>query len=214
MPAVIHTFADPRLHEEALTHSSWSGEHGGPDYQRLEFLGDAVVKLVGAELLVGAHASWPEGRLTRALGALVSNQTLARLADALDLPAQLRMGVGARGRHEERQLKVRADVFEAVVGAVFADGGLEGARSMLNPLFAPLIATLDGLGDPKSRLNMLADERKWPHPTYASAQTGAAHSTVWTVSVTIETRTFGPATGRTKKEAESAVAELALDAIE
>lgn len=205
---------DERLLQEALTHSSYSAEHGGPDYQRLEFLGDAVVKLVGAELLVAAHADWPEGRLTRALGRLVSNHTLALLADELRLPAQLRMGVGARGRHDEQQEKVRADVFEAVVGAVFADGGLDYARAMLAPLFAPLVATLDGFGDPKSRLNVLADERKWAHPTYDAVQTGEAHVASWSVTVTIDGRTFGPATGRKKRDAEFAVAILALDAIQ
>lgn len=208
-----HTFADPALREEALTHPSWSGERGGPDYQRLEFLGDAVLKLVASELIVGAHPSWSEGELSIALQRIVSNQTLAPLADALGLPAALRMGVGARARHEERRVNVRADVFEAMVGAVFKDGGIDAARAMLAPILAPLVDGVDPRADAKSRLQELCQARKWGPPVYSRDSTGAAHELTWIVMVAAGGGSYGPGEGSSLREAELAAAAMALSAI-
>lgn len=208
-----HAFADPALREEALTHPSWSGEKGGPDYQRLEFLGDAVLKLVASELIVAAHPTWSEGEMSIALQRIVSNQTIAPLADALDLPGQLRLGVGARARHEERRVNVRADVFEAMVGAVFKDGGIEAVRAMLGPILAPLVAAVDARADAKSRLQELCQGRKWEKPAYSRASRGAAHELTWIVTVAVGDATYGPGEGASLREAELAAAAMALAAI-
>jgi ribonuclease-3 len=150
---LVHRFRQPALLREALTHRSFSHEHKGePDNQRFEFLGDSVVQLVVTEMLLVRRPTWPPGKLSRARTRLVDTAALAELCAQLDLPASMRLGRGAGKAGDVERDKPRADLFEAVIGAVFLDGGLDAARAELVPLFDPRIAALVDEADPVTRL--------------------------------------------------------------
>lgn len=160
-----HRFADPRLLETALRHRS----AGAPNNERLEFLGDAVLALLVAEAL---QSRWPqadEGALTRARAALVRESHLAGLARALGLGDRLVLGPGemkSGGRHRD---SILADALEAVVGAIYLDGGLAACRAAALPWFeAGLSAMPTGRvdKDPKTRLQEWLQARQWPRPEY------------------------------------------------
>jgi ribonuclease-3 len=205
-----HTFRDPRLLEQALTHPSWLNEHPATaDNQRLEFLGDAVVGLVVTELLYEAHPDWQEGELSRARAALVGTESFAALAEHLGLPGQLRRerGMVQPGR------KVLADAFEAVVAAVWLDGGLEAARAFVRPLFEERARALEQRAsvDARSRLQELLEGQGKPRPEYTVDHvSGPAHARIFHTSVLADGRRFGPAPGASKRASAAAAAALAL----
>lgn len=164
-PAFGHRFADPAKLETALRHRS----AGAPHNERLEFLGDAVLALLVAEAL---HARWPtadEGALTRARSALVRESNLAGIARALGIGERLVLGPGemkSGGKHRD---SILADALEAVVGAIFLDGGLEACRAAALPWFEEgLSAMPTGKADkdPKTRLQEWLQARQWARPEY------------------------------------------------
>ncbi|MBS3895620.1 ribonuclease III [Silanimonas sp.] len=166
MPAGFgHGFADPALLTTALRHRS----AGAPHNERLEFLGDAVLALLVAEAL---HARWPqadEGALTRARSRLVCEPHLAGIARGLGLGEQLAMGPGELRSGGRQRESILADALEAVVGAIYADGGLEACRRVVLPWFEAGLATMpDGKAekDPKTRLQEWLQARQWPRPEY------------------------------------------------
>ena len=164
-PAFGHRFADPAKLETALRHRSV----GVPNNERLEFLGDAVLALLVAEAL---HRRWPaadEGALTRARSALVRESNLAEIARGLGIGERLMLGPGemkSGGRHRD---SILADALEAVVGAMFLDGGLEACRAAALPWFeSGLSAMPTGKAekDPKTRLQEWLQARQWARPEY------------------------------------------------
>lgn len=160
-----HRFADPALLETALTHRSAGRSHN----ERLEFLGDAVVGLLVAEALYRHFPNRTEGELTRLRAELVKEASLAAMARELDLGSQLRLGPGELKSGGWRRESILADAFEALIGAIWLDGGLEAARAALMPLLAPRIAALgDGRipKDPKTALQEWLQGRSLPLPTY------------------------------------------------
>jgi len=126
-----YRFNDKDLLERALSHSSWAVEKGGPSNQRLEFLGDAVVDLVVSELLMGAEHLWNEGEMTRLRASVVSSQGLAEHALSIDLGRWVLLGRGETKNGGADKPKILADTYEAVVGAVFLDGGYEAAKEVV-----------------------------------------------------------------------------------
>lgn len=201
-------FKDPRLLEMALTHRSHSGEHGGEDNQRLELLGDAVVELVVVEGLYRRHPESAEGPLSQLKGQLVSGGALAELARHYDLGAALRLGHGEGQSGGADKDSVLADAMEAVVGAIYLDGGLRAAERALDPLFqAP---TQDA--DDKGVLQEWLQGQSRPLPYYRLAKTtGPDHDQTFVVHCLVGGEVLGVGEGPSKKRAEQAAARQACE---
>jgi ribonuclease-3 len=229
-----HKFHSPELLERALTHSSWLAENpalkldeargesqaspaewptaiANEDNEKLEFLGDAVLTLVVSESLLGGFPAWREGQLSKARASLVNASSLAEAALRLGLGAHLRLGRGEEKTGGREKPSILADAYEAIVAAVFLDGGLQAAhnfveRSLLEPA-VPL--QRDQLGEPdhKSRLQEMIQARGWATPEYrVIAETGPDHRKVFEVEVRVAGRASAFGTGMNKKEAEQAAA--------
>ena len=208
-----HTFADPSLLETALRHASWAHEQEDSESnERLEFLGDAVLDVVVSELLYAAHPSWDEGALTRTRAALVRRDTLARQARAIDLGAHLVLGRTEAQSGGAEKASVLANSFEAVIGALYLDGGLEPVRALCERLYGDALRE-DVEKDPKTLLN------EWVHanlgnltPRYETRDDSGVEGdeSRFTVVALIEDRVRGTGSGRTKRAAER---EAALEAL-
>lgn len=207
--SLSHRFRDPSLLELALTHPSAVTD--GTHNQRLEFLGDAVLELLVSEWLYAAHPDWPEGRLSKARSAVVCKDTLAKLADHFDLPASLRLGVGEARNQGKLTVNVRSDAMEAVIGAVYLDGGLDAARRMVIPALAAWLSVADAPANPRSTLQEWLEARGRPRPVYTElGAEGPAHALTFRYSVSADGREFGPAEGPSKVAAMAAAAALAV----
>jgi ribonuclease-3 len=213
-----HAFADPKLLETALTHASAAFEQDGSrGNERLEFLGDAVLGLVVARLLYESHPEWREGELTRARAALVNGQVLARQARELGLVDYLVLGRTERRSGGAEKERVLANLFEAVIGALYLDGGIEPVRALVSRCFGPALldeATLQR--DPKTRFQEWAHATLQDTPRYSPVQdTGVENAEDrFTVAVRVGEERWGTGTGRTKQAAERAAAAAALARVE
>ena len=206
----------PRL-EEAFTHSSYSNETGIPDNQRLEFLGDSVLGLCVSELLAEAHPDADEGVLTRMRSALVNAEALARWGRSERLGACLTLGRGAQAGLEREQTNVVADAVEALVAAVFASHGLDGARALVRVVVAEPRAEAERLGtlDPKIAYQERIQATGAAAPTYrVAASRGPPHEQIFEVEVMVAGVVRGRGEGRSKRLAERAAAHVALTALE
>jgi ribonuclease-3 len=208
-----HRFKDRSLLESAWVHRSAANEHGlSGNYERLEFLGDAVLGLIAAEWLYRGNPELPEGELARRKSALVSAEALARYARELGLGHWLLLGTGEErsgGRDKESLL---ADSLEAVIAAVFLDGGLRSARKVVEAFLRAASQSLDlGEADAKSELQERIQALGRDAPTYrVSAESGPDHDKRFTVEVMIDGKVAGSGTGRSKKAAEVEAARRAL----
>jgi ribonuclease-3 len=204
-----HRFTNPALLEEALTHASSSGR-GRPTNERLEFLGDRVLGLLIARELVDRFPHEPEGALTKRLNVLVSRDTLAAVAGEIGLRRHLRMQTSP-GRRAE--LTMVADACEALIGALFLDGGLEvAARFVLERFEDRLEAMVEAPSDPKMRLQELALGQGLPLPVYTVLrQEGPAHAPRFTVEVALPPDRRAAADGLSKRSAERAAAARLLE---
>lgn len=207
-----HKFQNRALLEQALTHTSFATEARIPSNQRLEFLGDAALKLLVAELLYTRFPDWPEGHLSTTLGRLVGNAHIAQLARAADLGDALRLGRGARSMADSDRENVLADAFEAVIGAVFQDGGFDAVRTEFGPVFEAVIAKMDGPAeDPKSRLQEREQKAGRAVPDYRTVrEEGRDHTRVWVLELKVNGRSYGPVSGKSKKAAQIELAAMAL----
>ncbi len=159
-----HRFQDPTLLETALTHRSFAHEHDlGQTYERLEFLGDAVLGLISADYLFERYPEEAEGKLSQLKSYIVSEPVLARHAAALELGELLRLGVGEERSGGRQKRSLLADALEAVFGAVFLDSGLEAAQRVLRPLLQEALDVRLGRAerDAKTALQELAQARGW-----------------------------------------------------
>jgi ribonuclease-3 len=206
-----HTFREPRLLQLALTHRSFSAEHN----ERLEFLGDSVLNLAVAGLLYERLSDLPEGDLSRVRANLVKQDTLHQLAVALGLPALLRLGEGEARSGGHKRPSILADALEAVIGAVFLDGGFEPASALVRRLFKDVDITprMSAIGkDPKTELQEWLQGRKMNLPIYrVVATSGAAHQQ--TFDVECEVAEFARAErgiGASRRAGEQAAASAML----
>jgi ribonuclease-3 len=202
----------------ALIHSSFAFEQVGKvlrDNEVLEFLGDAVLDLAVAKALFVAFPAAPEGELTRMRAALVNETSLAALATEIRLGDFLLLGKGEENTGGRTKPSILSSVYEAVLGAVFVDGGYEAARVLVERQFAPLFAQGKRImlqTDAKSRLQEMAQERFNEAPTYGlEKEEGPDHEKRFTVSVRFRDRVLATATASNKKEAEQRAAALALE---
>ena len=207
-----YTFRDPRLCEIALTHSSYHNENreSSTGYnERLEFLGDSVLGFLAAEYLYHAHKRKPEGELTRMRAALVCESSLAQAASSIGLPAALRLGRGEEmggGRHRPALL---ADAMEALLAAVFLDGGLDSARVLARNHI--LKDTMPRNNDYKTSLQEVLQREPARSYVYRLVDaSGPDHAKLFTVEVLIQDHPAGQGKGNSKKEAEQAAAREAL----
>lgn len=213
-PATLsgYSFADPGLLEKALTHRS----AGSPNNERLEFLGDAVVGLAVAEILLDASPdTHQEGPLTQARARVVSRAGLARAARRLDLGAHLRLGAGEKQGGGAQKDRILCGAFEAVVGAIFLDGGYDSARAFCATVLGEAVATAAREGasnkDPKNLLQELAQAAGVGLPTYQVVQTeGEDHCPLFEVKVQVGCISATGVAGN-KKDAEREAAKAALE---
>ena len=219
-----HRFRDRGLLEQALTHRSRAHEDGqGAEAtnESLEFLGDAVLGFVIADLVFQEFPESDEGQKSKIKASLVSFSALARVAEAIDLGTHLRLGRGEDKTGGRQKPVMLADACEAVLAAVYLDGGLAAARGCILRLLEPLLdetrvrgVAVAGAGDFKSLLQEYLQARRFPPPAYRIIdQTGPDHDKVFTVDVQSSGRLLGEATGRSRKEAEQQAARAALDAL-
>ena len=216
LEAVVGSGPIPRL-DEALTHPSYANEKRERDYQRLEFLGDAVLGLCVSEMLSIAYPEADEGQLTRMRSALVNGEALAAWARRLELGACVALGRGATLGTEREQTKVLADAAEALLAAVYEARGLEGTRSLVREAFGELLAKAAALTmlDPKSELQQRVQAVGQSAPTYRVVDVrGAPHDQAFEVEVLVGDHPMARGEGRSKRLAERAAALAALELLD
>ena len=209
------SFTDLTLLQEALTHKS----AGTPNYERLEVLGDAVLELVVTEQIYRLHPRLDEGAMTRMRVALVRRESLAEVAKRLQLGRYLQFGQGERKSGGMHRASILADSFEALMGAVYLDGGFEAAREVIKAQFdwdKLQTVSADGLKDSKTRLQEWLQGQNLPLPDYGVVKTeGREHDRVFTVRLTASALDEAvEASASSIKWAEQAAAALALEQLE
>ncbi len=218
--SIDHEFADPGLLRQALTHPSALTRRGsrqrpsrpqGCDNQRLEFLGDRVLGLVVAELLFATFPEENEGALAKRLAALVRQEGLARVALTLDLGRHLILSKGEADSGGRDNPATLADACEAVIGAIFIDGGLEAARKFIQRRWRPMVlAEIRPPQDSKTALQEWAQAKGLPLPVYeVVSASGPPHDPTFVVKVGVAGHAPLSASGKSKRVAEQAAA-LAL----
>ena len=218
--AIGYRFRDRGLLEHAMTHTSRANEDvsgGVHDNESMEFLGDAVVGFVIADVLFREFPDFDEGEKSKTKAALVSTTTLARQAERLSLGEHLLLGRGEEKTGGRRKQALLADGYEALIAAIYLDGGIEHVRAFIVREFAPLLAEVQqhgiaGSQDYKSALQELLQARDLPLPEYRLVGTmGPDHRKLFQVEVVVDGEALAESTGPSKKEAEQDAARAALD---
>ncbi len=206
---------DPELLTHALTHRSFANENGQiPNNERLEFLGDTVLGLVVTETLYRNYPDLPEGRLAKLRAAVVSAKALAEVARTLGLGDYVRLGRGEETTGGREKASILADTVEAILGAIFLQFGIERAGQVVHAIFDPVIADAANLGaalDWKTSLQEVASDRGLGVPRYVVESEGPDHARVFSASVLVGDHSFDGGSGRSKKEAEQQVAQVAWE---
>ncbi len=209
--ALQYRFVDRTLLETALTHRSAAGEN----YERLEFLGDAVLDYVISHELFQRYPRCNEGELSRLRSSLVNRDMLAEIAQRIAIGDYLRLGPGELKSGGFRRSSILADALEAIFGAISLDSGFDAARTVILRLYQPRFEALPGLDqlkDPKTRLQELLQARRMPLPSYAILrEEGSKHARIYVVECSIpdlQRRVEGR--GSSRRKAEQAAAEEAL----
>lgn len=209
---------DAELLEHALTHRSFAYENGQvPNNERLEFLGDSVLGLVVTDALFTTHPDLAEGQLAKMRAAVVSAKALAVVARTLGLGEHVRLGRGEDTTGGRDKASILSDTVEAVIGAVYVQFGIERAADVIHRVFDPVIAAAAELGaglDWKTSLQEITANNDLGVPNYVLDGTGPDHAKTFTAAVVIGDTTFTGGSGRSKKDAEQQVAEIAWRAIQ
>jgi ribonuclease III len=210
-----YRFRDPGLLEAALTHRSASRTN----YERLEFLGDSVLNFAVALLAFRAYPQASEGDLSRFRAALVSGPTLAAISSELDLGAQLRLGSGELKSGGFRRDSILADSLEAILGAIYLDGGIESAQEVVHRLLGERLRELpaaETLKDPKTRLQEELQSRGLALPQYALEEVGGEPHEQWFVASCEAADLALRATGKgsSRRRAEQEAAQSVLEALD
>jgi ribonuclease III len=208
-----YRFMNRALLEEALTHRTYVNEAGGgKDNQRLEFFGDSVLDFLLSEILLVQFPASREGELTRIRAALVDEASLAAIAATLDLGACLRLGRGEEKGGGRQKRSLLADAFEALLAALYLDGGIEAARRVVREYFQPLLASEEVLSgrDYKTDLQERARVARGELPRYHLKEvSGPDHDRRFTIEIYLGEELMGEGIGKSKKEAEQAAAKAA-----
>ena len=219
LEAIIgHHFAAPELLQRAFTHRSYRQLSEGVDNERLEFLGDRVLGLIVSEYLCQTFSDWDAGQLSKGLARLVSATSLHAAAKRLGLGAHLRLGAGEEKTGGRDKRRLLADVFEAILGAIYLDAGLPAAAAFLHrTLLGPAFGAHAGLErtDHKSALQEWLQQRGRPSVEYrVHRESGPDHQKIFEVEVWHSDQRLSASEGRSKKEAEQEAARLALAVLE
>ena len=213
--ALGYSFNDDMLLIRALTHRSLSADHN----ERLEFLGDSLLNMIISDLLYRQFPDLDEGELSRIRASLVSGKALAAVAAELGLGEHVKLGSGERSSGGHRRSSTLADCVEAILGAVYLDGGMEACRDCIKRWFSSRLANIDPKAshkDAKTRLQEFLQARKQPLPEYRLCATeGKSHQQAFTVACCVtllNNETI--ATGSSRRKAEQAAAEQALARLE
>jgi ribonuclease-3 len=214
-------FVNDELLQQALTHRSYLNEHEGEALQqneRLEFLGDAVLDFLTADALYHRYPDMPEGELTRLRAALVRTETLAQVAIELRIGEMLRMAKGEESSGGRLRQRILCDAFEAVVGALYLDQGLEAAANLALPRLTPLLENIlaEGLHiDARSLFQEWSQAALNTTPQYRVIESsGPEHDKAFTVEVVIAEQVVAQGSGRSKQLAAQAAARAALRRLE
>lgn len=212
-----YEFQDPALLENALTHSSYANENRGRSLgsnERLEFLGDSVLGMVVADYLYRAHPDLPEGDLTRTRAALVCEGSLVEVARALGLGSYLKLGRGEDAGGGRARPSIQADAVEAVLAAVYLDGGIGSARKIIRRFILDREQEKGASRDYKTALQELVQRESGQVLQYRlTGSSGPDHAKVFSVEVDLNGRSVGRGEGHSKKEAEQNAAKAAVAAL-
>ena len=219
-----YRFGDRAILLQSMTHTSYGHEFlqekpiSLRDNERLEFLGDAVLDVVISDLLLETFPEATEGHLSKMRAAVVNEKTLAQVALSIHLEQVLRLGKGETQTGGERKPSILANAFEALIAAIYLDGGFNSVYPVVRHLFAPLFQSgereLIAVHDHKTRLQELLQARHKQTPTYALLQAhGPDHAKVFEVEVRLGEQMLAIATGNSKKEAEQNAARAAIQIV-
>ena len=209
-----YTFQNTALLENALTHSSCANESRGKlqSNERLEFLGDSILGMVVADHLYRNHPDLPEGELTRTRAALVCEESLVEVAAELNLGEYLRLGKGEESGGGRKRPSIQADAVEAVLAAVYLDGGIGSARKIIQRYI--LCREIEGLNssrDYKTALQELVQRESGQVLSYhLTGERGPDHAKIFAMEVCLNGQPIGAGQGHSKKEAEQAAAKAAV----
>ena len=213
-----YTFKNPQLLEQALTHSSHANEKstGEEDNEQLEFLGDSVLGFLVSDFLFRAHPKLTEGQLSRLKGFFVSSANLVKYAERVHLGSYLQLGKGEEKTGGRTKQALLVDALEAVLGAIYLDGGIEEARRVMLRFFEPQIEDVGESGrqltDFKTELQDQLQARHLGRAEYIVAgEEGPDHQKLFTLDVIIDGESVARGAGLTKKAAEQAAARQALE---
>lgn len=208
---ISYRFKNEQLLQTALTHTSFANEdkHRSQHNERLEFLGDSVLSVVVSEYLFSHHRQLPEGQLTRIRASLVCESSLFQFAMKLGLGEYMRLGKGEEKSGGRTRPAILADAFEAVIAAIYLDGGLEAARGFILPYVR---AAHDTEQDYKTRLQEVIQQNPEERVRYEVVeQSGPDHDKKFVVEVHLNSNCIGRGTGHSKKAAEQMAAREALE---
>ncbi len=208
-------FRDRGLLEHAMTHSSYANEHRGAGLtsnERLEFLGDSVLGVVVADYLFRTHLDMPEGELTRTRAALVCEGSLHEVARSLNLGRYLRLGKGEDAGGGRKRPSILADATEAMLAAVYLDGGMEAVRPIIRALILDKEREKAADRDYKTALQELVQRTPGASVSYRlMRESGPDHCRSFEMEASVDGKVIGSGVGRTKKEAEQMAAKAALE---
>lgn len=209
-----YSFENTSLLQTALTHSSYANEKGAgtPYNERLEFLGDSVLGIITAEYLFKNHREFPEGELTKVRAALVCEKALYRFAEEIELGQFLFLGKGELHTGGRNRPSILADAFEALIAAIYLDGGMEQAkRFVLRFVTAAQEDAMELNADYKTKLQEIIQKNPEERIEYVTiGEQGPDHDKRFVVAVKLNSNIIGEGTGRSKKQAEQLAAREAL----
>jgi len=207
-----YEFKDKRLLERALTHASYSYDSQNPvNYERLEFLGDAVLQVLASEYLYRLSPEWDEGAMTKKRIAMVCEDTLIECSYRLKLTDYLLSGKGDDETDMSTRASITADLVESILGAVFIDGGYKSAKRVFTQVILKHLKDADPMSDHKSELQRLTQSLYKNTPVYECVrETGQLDDKTFLCRVLVNGKPYGQGEGRTKKKAEQNAAGVAL----
>ena len=211
---IDYHFRDTALLGRALTHSSYANEahQNGGDNERLEFLGDSVLGFITADYLFSHHKNFPEGELTKLRAYAVCEKSLFSFAKEIDLGKYLRLGKGEEHTGGRMRPSLLSDAFEAVIAAIYLDGGLEEAKRFVLRFVVPCVESKPTFRDYKTMLQEVVQQTQGETLEYVLvSETGPDHDKHFAVEVHLNSNVIGHGVGGSKKKAEQNAAKEALE---
>lgn len=213
-----YRFKDPELLANALCHSSYANEHRERGYksnERLEYLGDAVLGMISAEYIYGKYSDLPEGEMTKLRASIVCEQSLYEFAEEINLGSMLLLGKGEINGGGNKRPSVLADAVEAVLAAIYLDGGLDSAKKFILEFIkrkAEIVVKGNTPVDYKTTLQEIVQKNHQETLSYhVKSESGPDHDKLFVIEVHINSNPVATGEGKSKKQAEQAAAKAALE---